>query len=177
SLGLFGEFRDRQPTNRAWADPAETGVTGVADSIDAATGQVILKRNPVPQPNHHWGDGLEKDVLSFANFRLPVTDAGTTELYAFGGYSHRKGSGNGYHRYADGTNNWPQIFPLGYLPEFDGEAADYSAAGGLRGVVSGWNYDLGGEFGHNDFDYNLSHTLNASLGPCLDVACAPGLDG
>ena len=44
-------------------------------------------------------------------------------------------------------------------------------------MVSGWNYDLGAEFGHNDFDYNIDNTLNASLGPCLDVACAPGPDG
>ena len=34
SLGLFGEYRDRQPTNRAWADPFEDAGTGVADSID-----------------------------------------------------------------------------------------------------------------------------------------------
>jgi iron complex outermembrane recepter protein len=176
SLGLFGEFRDRQPTNRAWADPFETSVTGLADSI-GSDGKVIEKRNPVPQPNYHWGDGLEKDILSFANFRLPVNAAGTAEIYSFGGFSHRKGTGNGYRRYADGDNNWAQIYPLGFLPQFDGIARDYSAAGGVRGVTSGWNYDLGAQFGHNDFDYDLSNTLNASLGPCLDVACAPGLDG
>src|SRR5918992_1469685 len=74
SLGLFGEFRDRQPTNRAWADPFEDAVTGVIDSINDK-GQVVEKRNPVPQPNHHWGDGLEQDILGFANFRLPLNDA------------------------------------------------------------------------------------------------------
>src|SRR4051794_27131418 len=45
SLGLFGEFRDRQPTNRAWADPFEIAGTGVADSINDI-GQVIHKNNP-----------------------------------------------------------------------------------------------------------------------------------
>ena len=44
------------------------------------------------------------------------------------------------------------------------------------GVVSGWNYDAGVEFGHSDFDYNMTTTNNASLGPCLDVPCAPGPD-
>ena len=29
SLGVFGEFRDRQPTNRAYADRFETAGTGV----------------------------------------------------------------------------------------------------------------------------------------------------
>ncbi|MEA2712738.1 MAG: iron complex outerrane recepter protein, partial [Gemmatimonadales bacterium] len=178
SLGLFGEFRDRQPTNRAWADPFEVAGTGVPDSINSI-GQVVEKRNPVPQPNHHWGDGLEKDVLSFANFRLPLNDAGTAEIYSFGGFSHRDGSGNGYRRYFDSARNWPEIYPLGFLPTIDGKATDYSAAGGVRGVVSGWSYDLGGEFGHNHFDYGITNSNNASLGPCLDPAnpCAPGPDG
>ncbi|HYF39955.1 MAG TPA: TonB-dependent receptor, partial [Gemmatimonadales bacterium] len=64
----------------------------------------------------------------------------------------------------------------GFLPEIAGEATDWSAAGGLRGVVGGWSYDLGGEFGHNNFDYNIRNTNNASLGPCLETPCAPGPD-
>jgi iron complex outermembrane recepter protein len=182
SLGLFGEFRDRQPTNRAFADAFEDAGTGVTDSV--VDGQVIIKRNPVDQPNHHWGDGLEKDVLGFGNFRMPVNEKGSSEVYAFGGYSHRDGSGNGFRRCAVDCasfitgRNWPEIFPLGYLPTISGTATDYSAAGGLRGEVGGWNYELGGEFGHNDFEYNVTNTLNASLGPCLDPAnpCAPGPD-
>jgi iron complex outermembrane receptor protein len=176
SLGLFGEFRDRQPTNRAWADPFEDAGTGVTDSINDK-GQVVQKRNPVPQPNHHWGDGLERDVLTFANFRMPVNQAASSEIYAFGGYGDRDGTGNGYRRTAGNNRNWREIYPLGFLPEFNGKPTDYSMAGGLRGVVSGWNYDLGAEFGHNHFDYNIRNTLNASLGPCLDVPCAPGPDG
>jgi iron complex outermembrane receptor protein len=175
SLGIFGEFRDRQPTNRAWADPFEDAGTGVVDSI--VNGKVIQKRNPVPQPNHHWGDGLEKDALGFANFRLPLNDGGTSEIYSFGGYSHRDGSGNAYRRYAGNARNWRELYPLGFLPTFSGVATDYSAAGGLRGLVAGWSYDLGGEFGHNHFDYDMTTTNNASLGPCLDVPCAPGPDG
>ncbi len=177
SLGLFGEFRDRQPTNRAWADRFEVAGTGIPDSINDI-GQVIRKRNPVPQPNHHWGDGLEKDVLTFANFRLPVNPAGTAEIYTFGGFSHRDGTGQGYRRYFDSPRNWPEIYPLGYLPTFSGKAVDYSMAGGFRAVVGGWNFDVGAEFGHNHFDYDLTNTLNASLGPCLDpqAPCAPGPD-
>ena len=176
SLGLFGEFRDRQPTNRAWADSFEVAGTGVADDVNDK-GQVIHKNNPVPQPNHHWGDGLERDAMAFANFRLPVNETGSSEIYSFGGYSHRKGIGNPYRRFAGSERSWDQIYPLGFLPTIGGLVTDYSAAGGLRGVVSGWNYDVGAEFGHNDFDYEIGNTLNASLGPCLDVPCAPGADG
>ncbi|MGH2667733.1 MAG: TonB-dependent receptor, partial [bacterium] len=159
SLALFADYLDRQPTNRALPDPSD----------DPA----------VPQPNHHWGDGLEQDVLTLANLRMPLSDAGTSEVYAFGGYSFRDGTGNGYRRYAGSERNWPEIYPLGFLPEFNPAVTDYSAAGGVRALVSGWSVDLGASFGHNDFEYNLRNTLNVSLGACLAPAapCAPGDDG
>src|SRR5216684_2485113 len=182
SLGLCGEFLDRQPTNRAWPDPFEDAGTGKTDSI--VNGQVIIKRNPVAEPNHHWGDGLEKDIMTMANFRLPLNDRGTTELYSFGGWSYRKGTGNGYRRCAVdcasfiNARSWPQIYPLGYLPEFAPNVSDYSAAGGVRTVTNGWSVELGTAYGYNRFDYHLRHTLNVSLGPCLDPKnpCAPGPD-
>ena len=175
SLSLFGEFLDRQPTNRAWADPFDDSGNGMTDSVNSQ-GQVVLKRNEVPQPNHHWGDGLEKDVMTLANLRLPLTDARTSELYAFGGYSFRQGTGNGYRRYASSLRNWPAIYPLGFLPEFAPDVTDYSGAGGFRALAGGWLVDVGATFGHNDFEYNLRNTLNTSLGPCLAPAapCAPG---
>ncbi len=183
SLALFGEFLDRQATNRAWADPFEDGGTGLTDSVNSK-GQVVIKRNAVEQPNHHWGDGVEKDVMTLANLRLPLTDARTSELYGFGSYSFRQGTGNGYRRCAVNCasfitgRNWPEIFPFGYLPEFNPDVTDYSAAGGVRAVTGGWLLDFGASYGHNDFKYNLRNTLNVSLGPCLDPAnpCAPGPD-
>ena len=128
-------------------------VTGVTDVIDD-DGQVIEKNNPVDQPNHHWGDGLEEDILTFANFRMPVTESGIERVYAFGGYGLRDGTGKGFRRYAGNDRNWPEIYPLGYLPTFSGRRPTTPRAAGLRGVVAGWNYDLGAEFGHNDFDYD-----------------------
>ena len=177
SLGIFGEFRDRQPTNRAWADPFEVAGTGVADSINDI-GQVIHKNNPVPQPNHHWGDGLEKDALALGNFRMPVNEAGSSEIYAFGGYSHRDGIGNPYRRYAGSARNWDADLSARLPAEHRGpghrlldgrRAARASSRAGTTTSAP--------TFGHNDFDYEIGNTLNASLGPCLDVACAPGADG
>ncbi len=177
SLTLFGEYLHRDPTNRAWPDIFLVDGNGVGDVIDTLTGRILQKRNSLTQPNYHWGDGLEKDAMSFANFRLPLNPAGTSELYAFGGYSHRVGTGNGFFRYFDSSKNWPELYPQGFLPQFRPDVADYSGAAGFRGNVSGWSLDLGAELGTNRFDYNLEHTNNASLGPCLDVPCAPGADG
>src|SRR6267142_1494166 len=176
SLALFGEFLDRQPTNRAWADPFDTSGNGLADSVNSQ-GQVVIKRNPVPQPNHHWGDGLEKDILTYGDLRLPISESGANQIYAHGGYSYRKGTGDGFRRYAGSDRNWPQIYPLGYLPEFNPNVTDYSLTGGDWVRPAGWSVDAGASYGHNGFEYNLRNTLNVSLGPRLDVPTAPGPDG
>src|SRR5882762_4124031 len=177
SLSVFGEYLHRDPTNRAWPDIFLADVNGVTDVIDTLTGRIVQKRNSLTQPNYHWGDGLEKDAMTFANFRLPLNPAGTSELYAFGGYSHRVGTGNGFFRYFDNVKNWQELYPQGFLPQFHPDVGDYSGAAGIRANVSGWSLDVGAELGKNRFDYNLDHTNNPSLGPCLDVACAPGADG
>ncbi|HEX8849551.1 MAG TPA: TonB-dependent receptor [Gemmatimonadaceae bacterium] len=175
SLALFGEYRDRGMTNRAGPDPLDQIVAGDADQI--VNDVIVKKNNPVPQPNHHWGDGAEHDVMTFLNGSLPVSADGNTGLYAFGGYSFRRGAGYGYYRQAMSERNWPQIFPIGFLPKFAPDVVDYSAATGLKGLARGWNYDIGGTLGHNGFTYNLQNTLNTSLGPCLTSVCAFGLDG
>jgi iron complex outermembrane receptor protein len=177
SLTLFGEFKHNDPTNRAWPDKFLADANGIVDDIDTLTGTIIHKNNGIKQPNYHWGDGEIRNEQAFANFRMPISPSGNTEVYAFGGYSNHFGTGNGFWRYLDSNRNWPEIYPQGFLPEFDPTSKDYSATGGIRTAVAGWSLDFGGSYGLNTFDYNLRNTLNPSLGPCLDVACAPGADG
>jgi iron complex outermembrane recepter protein len=174
SLSLFGQYLDRDATNRACPDGSFGDVNGIADSV--ANCRVIVKRNAVPQPNVHWGDGVERDIHTFANLRLPLNPAATTELYAFGGYSDRDGTGNGFFRKPQNSRNWPQIYPLGFLPEFRPNVTDYSAAGGIRTNIGGWAADFGANYGYNGFDFNLRNTLNSSLGPSLTTPTAPGAD-
>ncbi len=177
SLSLFGEFQHRDPTNRAWPDKFLVDANGIADDIDTLTGTIIHKNNSIKQPDLHWGDGLERDGMTFANFRMPINSSGSTEIYAFGGFSDRVGTGNGFWRYFDGNRNWQSIYPQGFLPEFRPTVKDYSVTSGIRTQAGGWSLDFGGSYGLNTFDYNLRNTLNPSLGPCLDVACEPGPDG
>lgn len=176
SIAFFAEYRDRDPTNRAGADPEDQIVPGDADLIDE-DGGVVVKRNPVPQPNHHWGDGRQTDILGFVNAEFPLNEARTLEAYGFGGYSFREGEGNGFRRQGISDRNWPEIHPLGFLPTFDVDVTDWSGSGGVRGAAGPWTFDVGGSFGFDEFEYGLTNTLNTSLGPCLDVPCAPGPDG
>ncbi|GLX84293.1 TonB-dependent receptor [Thalassotalea loyana] len=62
-----------------------------------------------------------------------------------------------------------QIFPGGYTPAFGGNIVDTSITMGTRGDIhSGflkdWHYDVSGSVGRNASDFNLSNTLNPSLG-------------
>src|SRR2546426_496173 len=129
SLALFGEFLDRQPTNRAWADPFETSVTGLPDSIDNQ-GRVVVKRNPAPQPNHHWGDGLEKDIMTLANLRLPLNTAGTSEIYAFGGDKFPRRTRQPLPRLWAFSPDWAGLFPPGRLPPFSPPLHAHPGPGG-----------------------------------------------
>jgi iron complex outermembrane receptor protein len=176
SLGLFAEYRDRQPTNRAGPDPVDMFVAGDADVV--VDGKLVTKNNSIRMPNHHWGDGASKDLMTFASANFPFDAANPSAgVYAFGGGSFRQGAGFGYFRAPSDRKNVPAIYPNGFLPKFAPDVLDFSAAGGVRGLMSGWSYDLGGTVGHSGFKYNLENTLNTSLGPCLTTACAPGADG
>ena len=175
SLALFGQYLNRGATNRACPDGSFTDLNGQADVVVDC--RVVEKRSNVQQPNVHWGDGMERDIHTFVNFKLPVNEDGTSELYAFGGYSNREGTGNGFFRKPLNNRNWPEIYPTGFLPQFLPTVIDYSAAGGLRTSSRGWVADVGASYGYNSFDFDLRNTLNSSLGPSLSTPMAPGADG
>jgi iron complex outermembrane recepter protein len=148
------EYRNRNGTNRASPD--------LRDQVQAGDGG----HNPVSQPNHHWGDSEERDVLGFLNASLSLDAAGTRTLYAFGGASRRDGSHGGFYRRALDARNWPQIYPEGFLPTIQPEVVDASGTLGLRGLAGQkWFYDLSAQYGHDRFDFNVVNSLNTSLGP------------
>src|SRR5262245_44660975 len=132
SLGSLGgslfatvEYRDRDDTNRAGPDPRPQG-----------------SRDPVEQPNHHWGDAKAEDIMGFFNGQVPIGASGTTSFYTFGGVSRREGSAGGFFRRANENRNIPSIYPNGFLPLIEPEVTDYSAAFGVRGARGDWFWDV-----------------------------------
>lgn len=147
------EYRNRYETNRAAPDPRDQIVVGDGGN------------NDVPMPNHHWGDSYSRDVMAFANFNLPLTDDRKQILYAFGGFSNRHGSHGGFYRRALQAQNFPSIYPLGFLPLIEPRVIDMSLTGGARGELATWFYDASVGYGKNDFDFYVTDSLNTSLGP------------
>jgi iron complex outermembrane recepter protein len=153
-LNFTGEYRKRNPTNRAGNDPREQIVTGDGGN------------NPVKQPNTHWGDAEERDIFGWVNGAVPLNDDASTSFYLFGGASRRDGVHGGNYRRAITAQDWPQIYPLGFLPLIEPKIVDYSGTAGVRGVISGaWFWDISAQYGHDKFDFDITHTLNTSLGP------------
>ena len=155
ALFLTGEYRVRYETNRAGIDPRDQIVAGDAGN------------NVVDQPNTHWGDSYARDLMTFANFNLPISADGKQIFYAFGGHSLRHGSHGGNYRRAIQVQNWPQIYPLGFLPLIQPRITDTSLTAGVRGELATWFYDLSGGYGKNDFDFYVANSLNTSLGPTV----------
>lgn len=151
-LNLTAEYRDRESTLRSGPD------------------QIPFFENQTP-PNlallgtqtHRAGDGETEDVLLMFNSAFDLGES--LELYSFGGYSQRDGEGANFFRYPDSFANVPSIFPDGYIPVLEATSIDWSLAAGLRGTLaSDWGWDLSAVYGSNDFDHDISNSLNVSLG-------------
>jgi iron complex outermembrane receptor protein len=155
TLTLAAEYRHHNRTNRASFDPRDQVVGGDAGN------------NDVPQPNHRWGDPDTRDLMTFVNANFPLNTTGTRFLYAFGGFSRREANSAGFYRRGLDTRNWPQIYPLGFLPEIQPTVVDLSGTAGVRGAWNAWSWDVSGEYGYNSFDFTIGNSLNVSLGPSI----------
>lgn len=151
-LNLTAEYHDRDATQRAGLDQIPFFENQTPPNLALAGTQT-----------HRAGDGKTEDALFMYNGALPLGDG--LELYSFGSYSQRNAQGANFFRYPDSFANVPSIFPDGYIPVLDADNVDLSLAAGLRGELgSGWNWDLSAVYGSNDFDHDVTHSLNVSLG-------------
>ena len=157
TVTVAAEYRHHNRTNRASFDPRDQVVAGDAGN------------NAVAEPNHRWGDPDTRDVMTSLNATVPLNGAETRFLYGFGGYSRRTANSAGFYRRALDARNWPQIYPLGFLPVIEPTVVDASGTAGVRGLFNKWTYDASGEYGHNSFAFyhrrhaqRLARTVNAA---------------
>jgi iron complex outermembrane receptor protein len=154
-LNLTAEYHDRDATQRAGLDQIPPDFIGVPQTPP----NLALRGTQT----HRAGDGVTEDVLFMYNAALPVGDI--VELYSFGNYSDRSAEGANFFRYPDSSTNVPSIFPDGYIPVLEADNVDLSLAAGIRGTLaSGWSWDLSAVHGYNDFDHDVTNSLNVSFG-------------
>ena len=155
TLSLTGEVLNRDRTNRATPDEP----------------RVI-------------GDAQTENATFFYNLDVPVGDGGT--FYGHGGYSDRSGIAGAWYRDGAGSDDIPsrnseQMYPEGFVPDIGTAIEDLSAAFGWRTLAGAWMVDLSTTWGSNEMQYEISHTLNASIatlngGISPDVFDAGGFD-
>jgi iron complex outermembrane receptor protein len=69
-----------------------------------------------------------------------------------------------------------EILPGGFTPLFGGTISDASWVLGVKGQTSSeWDYDLSVGFGYSEIYYEISRTVNPSLGPNTPFSFNPGL--
>jgi iron complex outermembrane receptor protein len=159
-VNLTAEYKDRSPTNRSGPD-IRRNYFNAGDPRESTFNRYA----------HRYGDGVSKDLNFFVNGGFEFSDS--AEFYTFGSYGIRNGNGAGFYRrssdvrnrdWSASTTTFVPIYADGFLPLIASEIVDISAAAGLRGAMSGWDYDLSVVYGSNRLDYEIENTVNTSLG-------------
>jgi len=165
-LSVTGEYISREATNRTgtYTGAVYPNVNGVNrdDSIMNAKG---TNRNTFDMA---VGNSAMKSGTGFYNFGYPVS--ANTEIYAFGGYSKKKGQAAGVYRYPTSVvssatvyaSNAFAIYPNGFLPEIHSDIEDISTSVGVRTKFNGWNLDVSNSFGMNTFNFGVENSINYS---------------
>jgi iron complex outermembrane receptor protein len=108
-----------------------------------------------------FGEGSYTNFGVYFNNRLNLGNQ--TEFYSFGGVNQRNGDAFAFTRDASSERNVTAIYPNGFNPQIQSNITDLSFAAGIRTKFGVWNADFNGITGSNRFQYEVDHTLNASL--------------
>ncbi len=163
-INISAEYQNRRPTNRAGYDPRRQYalIGGLVDPRELTFDRL----------SHVYGDAATKDMKLFMNSAVNLSD--TIELYSFASYGFRDGKSAGFYRIASDARNVTAIYPNGFLPAINTDLNDFSGTVGLKGEVSGWNWDLSGGYGKNDFAFTITNSLNRSFGAASKTAFDSG---
>ena len=120
-----------------------------------------------PYINRIEGDPHYNLYNVFVNSGYDITP--DLQVYAFGNYSDRVASHYENYRLpsrvvgvtSTGATVYP--FPHGFSPREQYDEVDYSIAGGIKGRLAGWNFDVSSTYGRNLQSVYLKDSANASL--------------
>lgn len=121
-----------------------------------------IYHDPSPAPRQRFGDAKAQNVYFFGNIELPLSDG--LKFYSRQGFSHRNTKAYAWTRTADADGNIPEVYPTGFNPIEDTSITDFTFDNGLKFKVADWDVDFYNAFGNNRFIYDITHTINATLG-------------
>ncbi len=121
-----------------------------------------IYNDPSPAPRQRFGDAKAQNVYFFGNIELPLSDG--LKFYSRQGFSHRNTKAYAWTRTYDADGNIPEVYPTGFNPIQDTSISDFTFDNGLKFKVADWEIDFFNAFGNNRFTYDITNTINATLG-------------
>jgi iron complex outermembrane receptor protein len=113
-------------------------------------------------PRQRFGDAAAKNMYAFLNTEIPLSE--NVKFYNHSGFSHRNTKAYAWTRSADADGNIPSVYPNGFNPIQDTKITDFTFNNGLKFKWANWDLDFYNALGNNDFHYDITHTINATLG-------------
>ncbi|MCF5723952.1 TonB-dependent receptor plug domain-containing protein [Pseudomonas syringae] len=137
----------------------------------SATGNLYGDSRDQTVNRHGWnpsyGLGREKVTNASYNLELPLHD--DLKFYSFSTASYMettKVTGNYRPNELTSLAGDPDTpYPDGIHAQRRNRTKDFQVAGGFKGLVGGWDYDISSTWGEDDSTLNANNTLNPSLGP------------
>ncbi|CAM2790631.1 TonB-dependent receptor [Chryseobacterium flavum] len=109
-----------------------------------------------------FGDAKAQNAYFFGNVELPLSDG--LKFYSRQGFSHRNTKAYAWTRTPDADGNIPEVYPNGFDPVEDTSITDFTFDNGLKFKIAEWEVDFYNAFGSNRFTYDITNTINATLG-------------
>jgi iron complex outermembrane receptor protein len=157
-INVTGEFLQREATNRSGA------YTGTVYSDDRVMDDQMLAAAGLSREDFAMRIGESRAIAGLGAYNLEVPFSTAATFYSFGDVSHRRGKAAGFYRFPKQTSqNVPEFYPNGFLPEIQPIIEDRAITVGLRRKGT-WNVDASLTHGTNSFQFNIENSVNASLG-------------
>lgn len=162
-LNLTGDVDYRGSTTRDYSRninswPVFSNDRAAEDSALAANGKTYADYRQIN------GDAKIRNYRALYNLGAPLGKK--VQLYSFGGFNYRRGQAVApwVLPSAQPADIVDSIFPLGYQPNINTRIYDASGAVGLTADLGAWKLDASHVVGLNRMHYDVSNTLNSTLG-------------
>jgi len=129
---------------------------------NAATGAFDPRELTANRYDTWSGDPNLKQATLFAN--AGQTLASGQKIYGWASYQRRESESAAFFRRPLQDENVAAIYPDGFLPVIEPTVTDFSAALGTTWSGQGWDYDTSLTYGKNKMAFDVTNTLNRSLG-------------
>ncbi len=151
---LSAEYKDQAHTERSGYDVRRAYTSsGAFDPREATFNRF----------DTWYGEPEMKQATLFANAANNL--GGGLKLYGWASFQNRDAKSAANIRRAVQDQNITSIYPDGFVPYIEPRVRDYAATGGFTMPLGEWDFDASLGYGKNDMQFDITNSLNRSIGP------------